>query len=126
MSKRLLLIGGVMNGFFTVFHIWLGWQIQLIPDLLPDYKALMQMLNVGVVLVIAFATFVSFFCVRNLLTTDLGKTTMILIALFYAIRAAEEIILAPSFSPMIFGICLVVAMIYVLAIAGAARKPYAA
>ena len=126
MSKRLLLIGGVMNGFFTIFHIWLGWQIQMLPDLLPDYKALMQMLNVGVVLIIALATFVSFYCRRDLLTTDLGKTTMILIALFYGTRAAEEIILAPSFSPMIFGICLVVAMIYVLAIAGAARKPYAA
>jgi len=123
MSKRLLLIGGVMNGFFTVFHIWLGWQIQLIPELLPDYKALMQMLNVGVVLVIAFATIVSFFCVRDLLTTSLGKTTMILIALFYATRAAEEIILAPSFSPMIFSICLVAAVLYILAIAEAARKP---
>ena len=61
MSKRLLLIGGVMNGIFALFHIWLGWQIQMLPDLLPDYKALIQMLNVGGILTIAFATFVSFF-----------------------------------------------------------------
>ena len=126
MSKRLLLIGGVMNGFFTVFHIWLGWHIQMLPGLLPDYKALMQMLNVGVVLIIAFAMFVSFFCRRDLLTTILGKTTLILIALFYATRAAEEIVVATSFSPMIFGVCLAVALIYVLAVAGAARKPEAA
>jgi hypothetical protein len=125
MSKRLLLIGGVMNGFFTVFHIWLGWQIQRLPDLLPDYKALMQMLNIGGVLIIAFATFVSFFCVRDLLTTGLGKTTLTLIALFYATRATEEIVLATSFSPVIFGICLAVALVYVLAVAGTLRKPEA-
>lgn len=123
MSKWLLLIGGVVNGLFTAFHIWLGWQIQLLPDLLPDYKALMQMLNVGVVLIIAFAAFASFFCARDLLTTRLGKTTLILIALFYAVRAAEEIIVSTSFSPVIFGVCLLVALIYVLALAGASREP---
>jgi ABC-type phosphate/phosphonate transport system permease subunit len=123
MSKRLLLVGGSVNGIFTAFHIWLGWQIQMLPDLLPDYKALMQMLNVGVVLMIAFATFVSFFCRRDLLTTNLGKTTLILIALFYTVRAAEEIFLATSFSPVIFGICLAVALIYLQAIIGALRKP---
>ena len=125
MSKRLLLIGGVMNGIFALFHIWLGWQIQMLPDLLPDYKALIQMLNVGGILTIAFATFVSFFCTDDLMTTGLGKTTMILIALFYATRAAEEIVLAHNFSPMIFGVCLAVAMVYVLAVAGALRKPEA-
>jgi hypothetical protein len=126
MSKRLLLIGGVFNALFTIFHIWLGWQIQLIPDLLPDYKALMQMLNVGVVLVIAFATFASLLCTHDLITTGLGKTTIILIALFYAMRAAEEIVLATEFSPVIFGICLAVAVIYILTIAGTLRKPVAA
>ncbi len=126
MSKRLLFIGGVMNGFFTLFHIWLGWQIQILPELSPDYKALLQMLNVGVTLTIAFATCVSFFCARDLLTTGLGKTTLGLIALFYASRAAEEIVLAPSFSPLIFGLCLAVALVYLLAIAGARRTPTAA
>ncbi len=126
MSKRLLLIGGVMNGFFTLFHLWLGWQIQILPDLLLDYKVLMQMLNVGVVLVIAFATFASFFCIRDLLTTSLGKATLALIALFYATRAAEEIILSPAFSPLIFGLCALVAIVYVLAMAGIWREPVVA
>jgi hypothetical protein len=123
MNKRLLLVGGSFNAFFTVFHIWLGWQIQLLPGLLPEIKALMQMLNVAGILTIAFATFASFFCVEDLVGTSLGRATIILVALFYAIRAAEEIILAPEFSPVIFGVCLVVAMIYTLAIAGAIRKP---
>jgi hypothetical protein len=123
MSKRLLLIGGVFNALLTFFHLWLGWQIQLIPDLLPDYKALMQMLNVGVILILAFATYTSWFCISDLLTTALGKTTTLMIALFYAARAGEEIILAPEFSAVIFGICLAVAVIYLLALAGALRKP---
>jgi hypothetical protein len=122
MSKRLLLIGGVFNALLTIFHIWLGWQIQLMPDLLPDYKALMQMLNVGVILMLAFATYTSLFCSGDLLTTALGKTTMLAIALFYAARAGDEIILAPEFSPAIFGVCLAVAVIYVLAITGGLRK----
>jgi hypothetical protein len=52
----------------------------------------------------------------------LGRATIILVALYYATRAIEEIILAPEFSPLIFGVCLLVAMIYILAIAGATRK----
>jgi hypothetical protein len=126
MSKQLLLTGGIFNCIFTFFHIWLGWQIQLMSGLLPDYKALMQMLNVGVILIVAFATFVSLFCARDLMTTGLGKTTTILIALFYATRAAEEIVLSPSFSPIIFGVCLVVAIVYVLAIIEVFHKSTAA
>jgi hypothetical protein len=123
MSKRLLLIGGIFNALLTIFHFWLGWQIQLIPDLAPDYKALMQMLNVGVILILVFATYASWFCISDLKTTALGKTTTLLIALFYAVRAGEEIILAPEFSAVIFGVCLIVAVIYILALAGALRKP---
>lgn len=123
MSKRLILAGGIFNAFFTVFHIWLGWQIQTIPDLLPEYKSLMLMLNVAGTLTIAFATFASFFCMDDLLGTGLGRATIVLVALFYGSRAIEEIILAPQFSPIIFGVCLLVAMIYALAIAGVVRKP---
>ncbi|HAE59238.1 MAG TPA: hypothetical protein DCG54_06955 [Anaerolineae bacterium] len=123
MSKRLLWAGGGFNVLLMIFHIWLGWQIQLIPDLSPDYKALMQMLNVGVILILVFATYASLFCIRDLLTTGLGKLTMLVIALFYATRAGEEIILAPEFSAVIFGICLIVAVIYLLALARTLRAP---
>lgn len=126
MSKRLLLAGGIFNAFFTVFHIWLGWQIQMLPALLPEYKSLMLMLNVAGILTIAFATFASFFCVDDLLGTGLGRATIVLVVLFYAARAIEEIILAPQFSTVIFSVCLAVAIIYMLAIAGAIRKPVVA
>lgn len=123
MSKRLLLVGGCLNAFFTVFHIWLGWQIHILPELSPDIEALMQMLNVAGILTIAFAAFASFFCMDDLLSTSLGRATIILVVLYYATRAVEEIILAPQFSPVIFGVCLLVAMVYLLVIAGTVRKP---
>lgn len=122
MNNRLLFVGGILNGFFTIFHIWLGWQIQMMPGLSSDHRALMQMLNVGGILILAFATFVSLWCKRDLITTGLGKTTMILIALFYASRALEEIVLAPSFSPLIFGICLAVSIVYILVMVGVLRQ----
>jgi hypothetical protein len=83
----------------------------------------MQMLNVGGILMVAFATVVSLFYTRDLIGTGLGKATMILIALFYASRTVEEVVLAPDFSPLIFGVCLIVAIVYILAIAGTLRKP---
>ena len=117
------MIGGIFNALLTIFHFWLGWQIQLIPDLAPDYKALMQMLNVEVILILGYATYVSLFWISDLLTTGLGKTTMLMMALFYATRAGEEILLAPKFSSFIFGACLAVAVIYLLALAGTLRAP---
>jgi hypothetical protein len=123
MNKRLLFIGGILNGLFTVFHVLLGWQIHLTPGLSLQHRVLMQMLNVGGILMVAFATVVSLFYTRDLIGTGLGKATMILIALFYTSRAVEEVVLAPDFSPLIFGVCLIVAIVYGLAIAGTIRKP---
>jgi hypothetical protein len=47
---------------------------------------------------------------------------LILIAVFYASRALEEIVLAPRFSPIIFAVCLLVAIIYLTALIGAKGK----
>ncbi len=112
MDTWLLRIGGIWNGFFTLFHILSAVGIQTAPGLSPDIRALLQMLNVGLILMLAFATFASFACERDLLTTRLGRATIVLIALFYGVRVAEEIVISPAFSPLIFGLCLVAAVIY--------------
>jgi hypothetical protein len=122
MSKILIILGGVLNGLFTVFHIWLGWQIYSLQGLLPEHKALMLMLNVGGILLIGFATFASLFCIKDVLTTRLGKATIFLIILLYASRAVEEIIISPGFSLVIFTTCLAVAAIYALALTGTTHK----
>jgi hypothetical protein len=92
------------------------------PGLAPAQRALMLELNTGGVLLVAFAFFASLFCAQDLLTTKLGKTTIILITLFYASRAVEELVLSARFSPIIFGVCLIVAVVYALSILGWLEK----
>jgi hypothetical protein len=99
MNNKLLFAGGLINGFFTLFHLFLGWQIQGLTSLPPAQQAMLQELNIGSLLTLAFFTIASLFCANDVLTTRLGKTTLVFIALFYAARAAAEILLAPRFSP---------------------------
>lgn len=122
MAKRLIFIGGIINVLFTVFHFWLGWQIYSLEGILPGHKALMLMLNTGGILIIGFAAFASLFCMDDLVSTKLGKSTLLLVILIYASRALEEIIISPVFSIVIFASCLAVAAIYALALTATMRK----
>lgn len=112
MNTWLLRVGGAWNAFFTLFHALSAYGIQTAPGLDPAVRALLQMLNTGVILMLAYAAFVSFARGRELLTTSVGRATTVLVALFYGVRAAEEVLLSPSFSPVIFAVCLLVATIY--------------
>lgn len=114
MNKPLLITGGILNALLTLFHICLGREIQSYPDLSFDARAIMHMLNVGVIMILAFAACASFFCREELVSTPLGRMTLILIVIFYIVRALEEVILAPDFSAAIFGVCLLVALDYIL------------
>jgi len=63
-----------------------------------------------------FFAYASFFCTKEMLTTWLGKAVLALTLLSYLSRAAEEVILAPTFSIAIFATCLLVAGVYLAAI----------
>jgi len=116
MTKKLLIAGGVFNVIFTLFHCFLGWKIREMTNIPPAQLAIMQELNFGSLLMIAFAAYASLFCTNDLLTTKLGKAALVFITLFYAARALAEIVISPGFSIVIFGICLLVALIYLLII----------
>lgn len=122
MIKKMLLVGGIINVIFTIFHFWLGWQIYSLEGILPGHKALMFMLNAGGILIIGYAAFASLFCIDDLVSTKLGKSTLLLAIFIYASRALEEIIISPAFSIVIFDSSLAVAAIYALALAGVMRK----
>lgn len=122
----MLWVGGILNAGFVLFHVWLGWRIHGLPGLAPGLRALMEMLNVGEVLLIAFATVASLGCPSDLLRTRLGTATILLIALLYGSRAAGEIVLSPGFSPAIFGACTGMATLYVLVLIYAPRAGRAA
>ncbi len=123
MKNRLLVIGGGFNVLFGLLHIWLGWELYRAAHLSPDDRALVEMLNVGVALSIFFFAYASFFCRRDLLSTALGKATLVLILLFYLARAVEEVILAPAFSAAIFVACLLVAGVYLAAMVWKEETP---
>jgi len=114
MKEKLLVVGSVFNLLLGIFHIWLGWQIHQMATLAPEERALMEMLNIVGTLVIFFFAYTSFFHRTDLLTTGLGKATLLLITLFYLLRAAGEIIIFPEFSALIFALCLLVGGIYLV------------
>lgn len=122
MTKKLLIIGGIVTALFMAFHFFFEWQIYSLEGILPGHKALMLMLNTGGILIIGFAAFASLFFIDDLMSTKLGKATILLVILIYASGAFEEIIISPAFSIVIFVSCLTVSAIYALALTGKMHK----
>ena len=95
MSKALLIVGGILNALFAVFHLALPplaqWQNTL-PPILADSQAVMYTLNLAAAFTLLIFAFVSVFYRHDLLTTNLGKALSISIALFWLVRAAAEIL----------------------------------
>lgn len=119
MQNTLLNIGGIAQIILGLFHIYLSTAIQKMDSLTAGGRALMQMLNVGGTMLIFFVAYATFFQRDDLLSTSLGRTTLIFVTLFYLVRAAEEIIFrqAAGFSLVIFVVCLAVAGLYAGALA---------
>ncbi len=61
MTKRLVVAGGILNLLFGLFHIQLGMAIHRLPQLDPEYRALMEMLNVGGTLIMFLFAWVALF-----------------------------------------------------------------
>jgi hypothetical protein len=114
MSKTLLNFGAVINLLFGAFHIWLVKIIQASDSFAraPEMRPLMLVLNISTALLILLFAYASFFCKKDLLTTKLGKSILVLTALFYLLRAVEEIIFF-KFSFVIFTPCTLIGAMYV-------------
>ena len=111
MIRVLLIIGGVLNTLFFLFHLVLGHQIKNLTQVAPPLRGLMQALNVGEVIFIFFFAVVSFFCQMDLVQTRLGRLLLALIAILYLSRASAEFIIF-KFTPTIFVACAVTGLIY--------------
>lgn len=107
MKNTLLLIGGVIQVAGSLFHLLMARAIHTSQSLSSDERALMQMLNIGSILMGLFFAYVCFFHRDELLSTRLGNAMVIFISVTYFARAVGEIIF-PSFSLMWFVLCLVV------------------
>jgi asparagine N-glycosylation enzyme membrane subunit Stt3 len=111
MKKLLLIIGGIFNTLFGVFHIWMARGTHLSDSFSPGARALVQAYNVFGIIVVFYFAYISFFQQRDLLSTKLGKTTLALVALVYLSRGIEEFIFF-KFSYFIFIPCVLVGGIY--------------
>ncbi len=112
MNRILLRIGGVVNAFFVIFHIWLGYRIYKSPGFVEGNGPLLEMLNTAGVLSILFFAISSLCYAKEMLETKLGRLVVLFVFMLYGSRAAEEIFVASKFSPVIFIVCTLLALLY--------------
>jgi hypothetical protein len=74
----------------------------------------MEMLNAGGLLLITFLTVASLLYQKEMLTTKLGRLSILLCVALYWSRAIEEIFVSPVFSIIIFVSCFLIGLIYML------------
>ncbi len=123
MKHMKIKLGGIIQALFTLFHIYLAYDISRISTLNADDIIFMQMLNVGGIIIIGFFTYVSFFHSEDLTELRLGRLILWLIIVFYLSRAMEEIMYyGTQFSRPIFFICLSVSFLYIVILFTKIRK----
>lgn len=118
--KTLIMIGGFLWLAFFVFHIFFwklfDWKRDL-ESLTPTNKAIMQVLNLCLMLVFLIFTYVSIFHTGELLTTNLGKAILTGIVLFGIFRAIEQVIffdLKQTRSKAVLLVALIGTIIYLI------------
>ena len=93
--KTLIIIGGFLWLAFFVFHIFFwklfDWKRDL-ENVTKTNKAIMQVLNLCLMLVFLIFAYISLFQTDELLTTSLGKTLLVGMVLFAVFRAIEQVI----------------------------------
>jgi hypothetical protein len=120
-TRALLVAGAVLNGFFVLFHLLMGWRFLHAPGIPEGLRPLLIAFNTGGVIYLAF--FAWAFATRgtDLLSTALGRGILWMVALIYLSRAAEEILLF-RFNPMIFATCAIAGAIPAALLGTAARR----
>ena len=95
MDEILLLIGGIYNLLFAVFHLlfWkiFDWKNDLALLTLVN-RAIMQVINLCLTFVFIIFGVISLLHPNQMIGTDLGQTLIFLIAVFWFLRATEQII----------------------------------
>lgn len=93
MSESLLLIGGVYNLLFAIFHL-LFWRIfdwkQDLASLTSINRAIMQVLNLCLTFVFIIFGVLSLMYPAQMVETELGRTLTGMIAIFWLLRAVEQ------------------------------------
>ena len=94
-NNLLLILGGAFHLAFAVFHLFfwrfLDWKRDL-AHLTSINRAVMQILNLCLAFGLIAVAYISFFLSTELLSTNLGKTMLISISLFWFARLIEQLV----------------------------------
>ena len=118
MFKRLMILGGILNSFFFLFHAFLGYRIHRLASV---HRGTLQSFNIAGTLSIFFFAYASFAHQKDLQETRLGHAVLALASLIYLSRAAEEFILF-KFTAGVFASCFIVGALYATALVIAVKK----
>jgi hypothetical protein len=116
--KSLLITDGLLNAFLAIFHMmfWkmFNWKESL-QSLDSLQRAIVQVLNIHLILAIVLFAYLSLFKIEELVSTGIGKTILLFIAVFYFIRIINQFIffdMSYGMSWAIVVLCLVLAVLY--------------
>ena len=94
-AEKLLLIGAIFHIVFALFHL-LFWKlfdwVKDLKKLSHINKSVMQILNLRLIFVFLVFAYISYFNASEMLSSKLGLTMTISIALFWGFRSLEQII----------------------------------
>jgi len=92
--EAVLFAGGIYNIILIIFH-FLFWKLfkwkKDLASLTFINRAVMQVLNLSLTFVFLIFAYISLFHTQELLSTNLGNTLLLLISIFWFLRAIEQI-----------------------------------
>lgn len=95
LSEVMILLGGVYNLGFAIFHL-MFWRIfrwkKDLSRLTFINRSVMQILNLCLTFVFLLMAYISFFNTSELIQTNLGKALLVGFSLFWFLRMIEQII----------------------------------
>ena len=94
-SETVIIIGGLYNLAFALFHL-MFWRLfrwkEDLASLTRINRAIMQVINLCLTFVFLAFAYISLFHTTELLSTSLGNTLLVLIFIFWILRAIEQIV----------------------------------
>jgi hypothetical protein len=113
-----IIVGGIFNVSFAVFHLFFwrlfDWKHDL-ASLSFINRQVMQVLNLCLAFAFLIFAYISLFHTTALMHTNLGQALLLLISLFWLLRAAEQVIffgLKNTLSVVFFAVFLFGGILY--------------
>jgi len=117
-AKSVILAGGIYHVAGAIYHL-MFWKLfrwkEDLASLSIINRAVMQILNLCLTFVFLIFAYISIFHAAELLTTRIGKVLLLLIAMFWFLRAIEQIVffgLKKKRSMALFVVFVMGALIY--------------